>query len=289
MTKQRYDNNFDKSKQNVCLALIKDARDKRLMRPLAAYYLLKEQYKNSTLYDYKGRMPELANGIGICARTLHTYINAMRRLGLVYDHKNNLTLRGTRKVKNAHKERKKYQIVKSQTIDDIEASLFGILIEERGRQIDHTTSIVGFAKELKKRAPGNDAYIMQRAESYPTPPAFSYSIRSTAKLLSVSKPKATKILKKLNEQGVFQTIDNPARCLGRGNGQSKKHFSEDRAGYFFLHKGFLFRQFGRKHIFIMNPPKQKELTFKRFYSILKQANPELKAQVYAILDNDLTI
>lgn len=283
MTKQRYENINDKSKQNVCLNLIKEARDTRQMRALAAYYLLKRTFQNSTLFNYRSRKTELAYTIGISARSLHAYIGQWKAWGLASDHKHNLTLHSTKDVKKAHRERYKAQITRGHgdTIQDIEARLYGKLLENHNRRIYFNHSLEKKAKETR-RAWNGDVNIRHYDENRPGTPAFSLSIRNTAKELSVSNAKATKIIQTLNRLRVMQTAGNPPKAVGHGLGVYRA-CRDGRLGYFFMAGDTVFRRFGNRHYFLEYPPKEQKITYKKLIQQLYHGGPETKARLEAIM------
>ena len=280
---QIYNNYTDIRKQNVCLATIKEARDTRQMRALAVYYFFKQHFSNSVLFNYRTRKAELAGVCGISARTLHTYISQWRAWGLTEGHKSNLLLISNRRVKKAYRERYKVQITRSNsdTIADIEARLYGKLLEQHNKRMNFKHQVLTAAEKTKKRATQSDTLIRRCDESLQDQPAFSLSLRNAAKELNLSLVKTTKIMRSLNSLDIIKTGTNPAKAVGQGVGLYRAIRGE--LGYFYMYGNTVYRRFGNRHKFLEHPAPNKPVSYKQLMHHLKNGSPELKKQLYAVM------
>ncbi len=286
MTTQRYVINNTKSKQNVCLTLIREARDTRQMRCLAAYYFFKRHYRNSTLYNFRSRMDDLADVCSISTKSLYTYIGRWKAWGLVREHHNNLTLHSTLDVKKACRERHRVQITRNNkdTIKEIETRLYGKILEQHNRRMDFNRKLLERAESTKttKRARRGDTPILQCYENRQGVPALSLSLRSAASELNLSLVKTTKIFQTLNRLGVIRTVANPPESVGHGVGLYRA-CRDGRLGYFFMAGDTVFRQFGNRHHFLEYPPSDKKVTIKQMMHHLRNGSPELRKRLYSVL------
>lgn len=281
-TEQRYEKKNKKSKQNVCFALIKHARDTRQMRTIAAYYLLKRQFSHSTIFNYRSRLDQVAGLCQVSSRTLHTYVKTWRALGIAKDHGANLVLISTRDVKRAYGERFKAQITRmdGEGLGEVEARLYAKILEQDNRKVNHNYKLMNFEKG--RRAEQRDTLIRPCGESLPGAPAFSLSLRTAASNLNVSVPKATKIMRLLNRLEVISTIPNPPKPVGQG--VKAYRAMRDDLGYFFIQDNTVYRQFGSKHRFIEYPPSIKPMTYGQFMYNLRNAKEETKKKLYSAMN-----
>ncbi len=291
MTEQKYIK-YNTVKQNVCLATIKEARDSRQMRSLAAYFFFKQHFYKAILYDYRSRMGELALLCGVSTKTLYTYIHHWKQWDIATDHQFNLVLRSTYKVKKAHREhRRKYQITTTdnENIETITARLNGKLLEGHAKKMNGFRKTYRFVRGNKKQAPppSNDTKKTDCVESLPVLPAFSLSIRNTAKELNVGHVKAKEIIVMLNTLGVMHTIKTKARWVCKAPAHSI-HATEGLPGHFFHYKGNVYQVFGNRHIFLEHSPNNDDLTYKQFMHMYRKSKATLKKVIGDIYINNAT-
>jgi hypothetical protein len=117
-------------KIRTSLSLIETAAREKWIRQLAFYHLLKSHYCNSCIYNYKSRMEEIAAKCQVSTKTLYSYMNFLRRKGLIFDHNKNLILKSTREF-----GKKKYLIFidSEYSLADIADILYGKILEKEGR------------------------------------------------------------------------------------------------------------------------------------------------------------
>jgi hypothetical protein len=291
MLEQRYKYKSDIRKQNVCLTTIKDARDSRQMRVLAAYFFLKQHFSHSIIYDYRSRKNAIGEILGVSDRTIHSYIVRWKAWGLVHEHKLNLVLTSMRKVKGALRERRRYKIttIENETIETIEARLYAKLLEEHANRITWHKRYHRYFKNTK-RAQSGDANITDRGESPPGMPV-SLSLRNIGGVLNVSRFKANEIIQKLNTLGVIITRENNPRKVCQAPGKTTGTRERARAakrqsgyvdmteglpGYFYYSNGSVWQVFGNLHAFVEYPPNDNDLTYSQFLHFYKKSKREVK-------------
>jgi spore maturation protein CgeB len=77
-------------KVNTSIKLIEQSATERWVKPLALFHVLKSTYGNSVIYNYRKRMKELAERIGISRKTLYNYLDILRSKELIDKNKGNL-------------------------------------------------------------------------------------------------------------------------------------------------------------------------------------------------------
>ena len=264
---QIYNNNSDIRKQNVCLATIKEARDSRQMRVLAAYFFLKLHFQsNPIIYDYRSRKHVIGDILGVGDRTVHTYIHLWKRWGLVNEHKFNLVLTSIRKVKAWEDERRKYKITISdnETIQTIEARLYAKLLEEHAGTLTWHKRRIRFLYKNTRRAKSGGPNKADRDESPPAAPV-SLSYRNAGNVINSSHHKAKEIIAMLNNLGVMYTERNKPRKVCKGTSDDL-HAAEGLPGYFYYSKATkcVYQVFGNNHSFVEYPPNNNDMTYKQF-------------------------
>lgn len=250
----------EKQKINVVLSLIQQARTQKRMRALSAYYLLKTKFQNSCIYNYRSRMQALAASLNVCEKTLYNYFHHLRRMGLVYDFSGHLMLTSTRKLKEAAGERKKYKITVSEneTIETIEARLFGKLAEKHIKKIAFHKKIKLFAQRRDQSKKTGDENAQE----------FSLSVRNFMKLFNLSQEKTRKVLKLLNDNDVMRTRKRNAKVLDYGSVPPLK-YSKEFPGHFFKKDGFLFVLFGSLRELLEYPVNDKPVTLRQYVNYCK--------------------
>lgn len=248
------------NKLNVSLSLIQTARSQKRTKALSVYYFLKSTFRNSCIYAYKSRMQELADSLGICNKTLYNYIDHLRRLGLVYDHANNLMLTSTKAVKSDARERKKCQITitDKEDIKTIESRLMGKLIETHVKRISLHKAMRSFEKrDQDKKTVGENAT--------------SISQRNLQKVLQLSQVKTKNLVRTLNDLGVIRTTRNKPKFMAHEFPPLK--YSEEFPGYWFRGRDEgLFVLFGDKHEMLEYPVQIKKLSYRQYLTIYKRMN-----------------
>lgn len=251
----------EKQKINVVLSLIQQARTQKRMRALSAYYLLKTKFQNSCIYNYRSRMQALAASLNVCEKTLYNYFHHLRRMGLVYDFSGHLMLTSTPKLKRAAGERKKYKItvLENETIETIEARLFGKLAEQHINKIAFHKKIKDF--ERRRDLPKKTASETAAGEH-------SLSVRNFMKLFNLSQEKTQKVLKLLNDNDVMRTRKRNAKVLDYGSVPPLK-YSTEFPGHFFKKDGFLFVLFGSLRELLEYPVNDKPVTLRQYVNYCK--------------------
>ena len=258
----------EQKKLNVSLSLIREARNQKRTKALAVYYLLKSTYRNSCIYSYKSRMKDLAGSLGICEKTLYNYFAHLRRLGAIYEHRGNLILTSTKKLKNEAREHKKYQvtITGDETPQTIEARLMGKLIELQCKNIAFHRAVRKFEN---KRHLHRDSDIKTVNEN---DQITSISARNLQQLFQLSQSKTKKIVNILNDLGVIRTTTRNPQVMGYGVPKSSLRYSREFPGHFFIRDNFLFVRFGDYHQCMEYPVHVKELSYKQYLSNKKSGN-----------------
>ena len=268
MTEQNYtiiQQNANKF-QNVCNFLLHLARDQRQTKALACYYLLKQNFQNSRIYNHRSRMGELAAIVGVSQRTLYNYFAWMQGAGIIAPQDGHLLMLGTSRLKRMHGERHKFQIkvTDSETIQTIEARLMGKLLEQHARRIEHHKRIQRFKRRYTRT---RNTLIKGCSE---TGPGYSLSIRNIQRLFNLGRNKAVSAILLLNDLGVIHTTKSRPQATAKAPREALKHM-DDMPGFFFIRAGILYVQFGNRHELLEHPPAQRDLTYRQYTLLLARS------------------
>jgi len=256
----------EQEKLNICLDLIQAARKQRRMKALAVYYLLKIKNNNSCLYNYRSRMNEIAETVGICEKTLYNYFNHLRRMGLIYDHANNLMLYSTKKIREERKEYIRYKILikDGENIETIEARLYAKLLEKHCEKINHNKSMALFVNR--------DRDNMNFGENENRT---SISMRNLQQLFNASQYKTYSLIELMNELGIIKTTGRTPQIMGYGAPPVK--YSREFPGYFYKvqnednNSSILYRLFGNRHELLEYPVAIKNFSLQQYLINYKRA------------------
>lgn len=233
------------------IQLIKKASSEGWMVPLATYHKLKSHYVNSCIYKYRSRINEIACILAISNKTLRTYIKVLKNNGLVYDHQGNLILKSIRKLPQKHSKCIIY-LNEDHSIKEICDLLYGKIMEQEGKKQAYMESIRRFER--------GDVPKSKHSESPFSP---SMSLRTVAKYLNVSKERAGRIIKNLNNLGVIKT-ERKKPVLISSDGSIIKNYTEDFPGYRFAVGSKLYLEYGDRHSFLQFPIYLKSITVRQY-------------------------
>jgi hypothetical protein len=236
------------AQRKTSIKLIEKAVSDKWMRQLSFFHLMKFEFKNSCIYNYRNRMKVIADRLNISEKTLYNYINFLRSKDLIYDHSDNLVLKSIR----AFIKRNKAVIYfdDSYTLFDISCLLYAKILEEKGRRIAFMESV--------KRAGKGDGFKRGFSENQFRP---SLSYRTIAKLLNCSEFQAFKIIQNLNRLQVIRTEKQKPQLLSTNFNYLGS--IEDYPGYRFNIKNRLFQQFGNLIEFLQFPVYLKRISIQR--------------------------
>jgi hypothetical protein len=235
--------------RKVSIKLIETAIKEKWIRQLAFYHILKYEFNNGCIYDYRHRMKEIAERLNISEKTLYNNLNFLQVKDLVCDHANNLKINSIR----AYSGRIKTLIYMddNNTLWDVSCLLYGKVIEKKARGM-------AFMESVRRFGTG-DRFKRGFCEN-PFRPSLSY--RSIAKILNVSEFKAVKVMQTLTRLQVLQTEkQKPIRVSEE---LPSLNSLEDLPGYRFNFKGQMFRQFGNLISFLQFPVSLKRITIKQY-------------------------
>lgn len=240
--------------RKTSIKLISKAVAEGWIRQLAFYHMLKLRFVNSCIYDYRGRMDEVAGMFDISTRTLYTYINFLKAKDLVSDYGNNLKIKSIREFTT----RKKSVLLldNEHNLFDVTCLLYAKLIEQRAKQ-------QAFAESVRRFGRG-DRFISAPCESPFLP---SLSFRSMAKIINCSESKAFKVIKNLNRLLVLRTEKQKPQLLS-GN-FTELGSVEDYPGYRFNIGSKLFEIFGTRVEFIQFPIYLKSVSMKQYLKYIR--------------------
>jgi hypothetical protein len=242
--------------QRTNIRLIERATSEKWIRRLAFYHLVKYHYNNSCIYDYKSRMSEVAEMLGISTRTLYNYFNFLKSKELVREHDDNLVMKSVRDFEG----RRKSQIIINEgyTISDISCLLYAKLIERKAHQQAFAESVRKFEKRGGKAGRSDEFNRMLCEDEFR--PSFSY--RSIAKIINSSEKKAFEVVKNLNRLGVIKSENQNPRKLS-DNFTDLKSIA-DYPGYRYNIGTDLFEIFGAKIQFLQFPIFLKSISIKQY-------------------------
>lgn len=270
MTQQSYKNSFlettDNStdKQNICLAVVKICLNSRQTKALACYYLLKQFFKNSLIYDYQSRMFELAARLRISHMTLYNYFDYLRSLGLIQPRGKHLLLISTTRVKKQYRERKKYQISisESESLETVEARFFAKILEQHARRIEFHKRIKRYERKYTRT---RNTF---KKRCHEPGPGYSLSIRNLQKTFNLGRNKTIRAILLLNDLGVIHTTKSKPYRAGKAPQQAANSM-DGLPGHYFVRGGVMYIQFGNKHELLEHTPNPKDLTYKQYALILR--------------------
>ncbi len=260
-------------KQRVCIALIRTAVKVKVTRQLAFFYLLKRQFANGRIYDFRSRKNMISKLLGVSIKTLNKYLDTLEQVELISEECGNLVLVSNRRIKQVYNEEKTYKISthKDDSLEDIQARLFAKLLEHHARKICFKESLRRFEKRCflkwnrsSKAEGGGDQLNSVLRENPRFEP--SMSVRTVAKLLSLNEKTALKIIERLNKLDIVQTESQQPILAGPSSSNVIKYMQEGH-GYWFVCKGKLYQQFGMKWNFLEFPIFQKQLTGRAYVKI----------------------
>ncbi len=245
---------------NTSIRLIAEAAQQRMMKPLAFYYALKIRYRNSCIYQYRGRQRELSEQFAVSEKTVYNYLKVLTGHGLCYEHAGNLILTSTKAIKRKYSDRRKTTIhtQANDSLKEIEIRLYAKLIERHAGKMAFRESLRRFFIIRDMRKTEHDVN-----EFKP-----SLSLSNTADVLHLSIRKTTSVIQQMNELKIItSTPPKPQRMPSSFN--HKINIFEDLPGHYFNTSYGLFRIFGTTHNFNEYPVKLKKIT-KKLY--LKYSN-----------------
>ena len=239
--------------RRTSIRLIEKAVSEKWIRQLAFYHLLKFQFNNSCVYNYRSRMKEIAATLNISEKTLYNYFKELRSKELICDHASNLKVISIRGLKSWKK-----------TIIDInsEHNLFDVTCLLYAKLIERKVSRQAFRESVRRFGRG-DRFINGLSEN-PFRPSLSY--RTIAKLINASEYKAFMVVKNLNRLGVIKTTRQKPEYLC-------EHFTalksiEDFPGYRFTLNDCLFEVFGNRIELIQFPEYLKRISIKQYKTFI---------------------
>ncbi len=261
-------------KQRVCIALIRQSAEIKMTRQLAFFYLLKRQFANGRIYDFRSRKNLISKLLGVSVKTLNKYLDTLEQVELVSEECGDLVLVSNRWIQQVFDERKTYKISthKDDSLADIQARLFAKLLENHARKISFKESLRRFEKRrffkrnrTKAKCGGDQLNSVLRENPRFEP---SMSVRTVAKLLNLNERTVLKVIERLNKLGIAQTKTQQPFLAGQSSSHVIKYMEEGH-GHWFVCKGNLYQQFGMKWSFLEFPIFQKQLTGRAYVKIKK--------------------
>jgi len=245
---------------NCSLKLIKQAVSEKWIKQLAFWHLCKTNYGNSAIYNYRSRMPEIALKHGMSTKSIYNYISLLRSKELVFDFKNNLSLRSIRSIKHYLGDKRKTQItITSDNINDIQNKLYAKLIEY------HITKIA--FKEAIRRFEKRNLHKLEQDAGVFLP---SFSIRNIAKVLNVSTITAQSVLNSLESLGVLIIHKSKPELISKDAGAGfNPELTKDLPAYYFASGSKLYKQQGNAIELIEHPVNLPKLTLKIYSKYCK--------------------
>jgi DNA-binding MarR family transcriptional regulator len=174
------------------IKLIEKAVCEGWVKQLAFYHLLKLQYNNSCIYDYKSRIKEIAGKLCVSESTIYRYVKVLRSKDLVFDHASNLCLKSIREFKGGKKTA--LIIPENYNLFDLTCMLYAKLIEKKARQM-------AFSESLRRSLRG-DRFNDRLCESPFRP---SLSMRNIAKLCNTSLQTTKLVIINLERLNIMKT------------------------------------------------------------------------------------
>jgi len=235
--------------RKVSIKLIEKAIKEKWIRQLAFYHILKYEFNNGCIYDYRHRMKEIADRLNISEKTFYNYLNHLRAKDLVCDHANNLKIKSIR----AYSGRIKTTIYMddNNTLWDVSCLLYGKVIEKKARAMAFKESLRRFGRgEQFKRGLIENSFRP------------SLSFRTIAKIINCSEYKAVKVVKTLIRLRVIETEKQRPELISEGLPGLKA--LDELPGYRFNFKGNMYQQFGNLFSFLQFPVSLQRITIKQY-------------------------
>jgi len=240
--------------RKTSIKLIARAVSEGWIRQLAFYHMLKFRFENSCIYNYRGRMDEIAGMFDISSRTLYSYLNFLRSKELICDHANNLKIKSIREFTTRKKSI--MLLTDGHNLFDVTCLLYAKLIEQKAKQ-------QAFAESARRFGRG-DRFISVPGES-PFHPSLSF--RSIAKILNCSESKAFKVIKNLNRLEVLRTEKQKPQMLS--DNFTELRSVEDYPGYRFNIGSKLFEIFGTRVELIQFPVYLRSISMKQYLKYIR--------------------
>jgi predicted transcriptional regulator len=220
--------------RKVSISLIETAIKEKWPRKLAFYYLLKFNYANSCLFDYRQRMKELAGQLDVSEKTLYNYLNFLRSKDLVYDHATNLMIRSQKPYLGKNKA--VIEVKNDYSLFDIETLLYCRIFEKKAKKMAFKQSLRRF--ETVDGSNGNFGEKLFRP---------SLSFRTLAKILNSSENKAIKVIRNLTRLGVIEVEKQPIKIVTRD--YLPLALIEDLPGHRFTIKNVTYEKRSNRYLF----------------------------------------
>ena len=233
--------------RRINIKLIESAAEGKWLRSLAFFYLLKIKYTNSCIYNYRSRMPEIAQELNICEKTLYNRFRALRGKGLIFDHCDNLMLKSFRK------EGKRVLVLldEKQSLAEVEALLVAQVLRKNAQHQSYCASARAFLADDRDKG--------MTAEN---PLKGSFSQRTMALISSISLTKANNIVKILDSMGVVKIIKQKPRLIARNFAELS--VIEDFPGHRFLIGSCLFQSVSYDYEFVRDPVVSRSYNLDRY-------------------------
>lgn len=247
---------------NCSLKLINSAINNHWVKQLAFFHFLKSQYINSTVYNYRHRMPEIAIKFGVSVKTLYTYISILKRENLAYDFHQNLSLVSTRVIRQNFKDHRKTKIMINETDNlwVIQCRLYAKVIEYHLVQIYFKESVRRYEAmilNISERQAGNsNQHKRELGEGSLFLPSFS--IRNAGGLLDLNERTVSKVLNTLSELQVIDVIKPKINKIA--NTILPISILKDMPGYLFHGSFCTFQVYGSQIKLLQYPILLKRIT-----------------------------
>jgi hypothetical protein len=179
--------------RRTSIKLIEKAVTEKWIRQLAFYHLMKYNFNNSCIYNYKSRMNEVAGKLDISTKTQYNNLSFLKSKELIGEHKNNLMLKSIRDFK----ARKKTLLLinGNHSLYDITCLLYAKLIEQSANHQAYAESIrlneKRFTKDKKAQNGRGDGFNRGLSEN---PFRSSFFFRTIAKIINCSEYKAFQVV-----------------------------------------------------------------------------------------------
>lgn len=238
----------------VSIRLIEQASSEGWIRQLAFYHLLKSKFNNSCLFNYRSRRDEISEMLGVCTKTLYTYLKFLKEKGLACDHATNFKLKSTKEF--SCREKTIISISSNHSINDISCLLYAKLLEQSAKRQAFAESLRQFEK------PPEDKPISTFCE-IPFRPSISYD--AIARILHCSVFKAYQVAKTLVKLGIIEIDKQKPRIIGKDSTRGGcLKYAEDLPGYRFTLSNYLFEKVSNKLNFLLFPVYLKPISLRQY-------------------------
>lgn len=243
---------------NCSLKLIQLAIAEKWTKQLAFFHFLKSTYGNSTVFNYRSRMPEIALRFGVSTKTLYKYLAILKDNNLAYDFHDNLSLLSIRELKRIYRDKRKTKInIKSNDyLWQVECRLFAKIMEYHFKKMAFNEAV--------RRFGDRDRHKSELGESGFLP---SLSIRNMAKLLNINEKTATKAIKTLELLEILKVIKPTVRKIS--SERLPVEILKDFPGYLFETKNGTFQMFGQSVVLKDYPVSLPRITNKVYVKYCK--------------------